>query len=312
MGTRLAPLLFAALIFVATDPAIADDGAASLAAGGIVFTHHIAVRMANEDLYVSPELVRVRFEFANDTPNDIETVVAFPLPDIDLADEYASMVGPDLPSSDPVNFMNFKARVDGRPIAFRTERHALIGERDVTGLIVPTGSQTDVLTIGLRVLSNTLSPAELARLNKAGLLDGKTGDYGPKWHVRTRFFWTQRFPAHRHIVIEHTYRPLSGTWNSADAVVADSKLDARFCIDSSVKDLVFKDAGAFETDYILKTAKTWNGPIGHFHMTLDKLKTLNSLSLCWDGDLHRTGLTTFEFSQDNFVPTRDIQMLVLQ
>jgi hypothetical protein len=311
VGTRFVRFLFVILI-IAADPAIADDGAASLAAGGIVFTNRIAVRMGNEDLYISPELVRVRFEFANDTPNDIETIVAFPLPDIDLADEYASMVGPNLPQNGPVNFMNFKATVDGRPIVFRTERRALIAERDVTSLVAPNGSQADVLTVGLGVLSNTLPPGELARLNHAGLLVGNTGNFGPKWHVRTRFFWSQRFPAHQRVVIEHSYKPVTGTWNSADAVVADSKLDARFCIGSGVKALVFKDSDALETDYILKTAKTWNGPIGHFHLTLDKLKALNSLSLCWDGELHRTSLTTFEFTQDNFVPTRDIQMLVLQ
>ena len=53
MGTRLAQLFFAFLIFIAANPAFADDGAASLAAGGIVFTNRIAVRMSNEDLYIN-------------------------------------------------------------------------------------------------------------------------------------------------------------------------------------------------------------------------------------------------------------------
>jgi hypothetical protein len=67
-----------------------------------------------------------------------------------------------------------------------------------------------------------------------------------------------------------------------------------------------------ETAYILKTANNWNGPIGRFHLTLDKLKPENVLSLCWDGELKKTGPTTFESTLTNFAPTRDIHMLVLE
>jgi Domain of unknown function (DUF4424) len=66
------------------------------------------------------------------------------------------------------------------------------------------------------------------------------------------------------------------------------------------------------TDYVLKTAKTWNGPIGRFHLTVDKLKPSNILSMCWDGPLKKTGPTTFEFSAENFAPTRDIHTLVIE
>jgi hypothetical protein len=69
---------------------------------------------------------------------------------------------------------------------------------------------------------------------------------------------------------------------------------------------------AYETDYILKTANNWNGPIGRFRLVLDKLKPDNTLSLCWDGELKKTGPTTFEAVRTNFAPTRDIHLLVLE
>ena len=68
----------------------------------------------------------------------------------------------------------------------------------------------------------------------------------------------------------------------------------------------------YETSYILSTAGNWQGPIGKFHLTLDKLKPDNILSLCWDGELKKTGPTTFEFAADNFAPKRDIALIVME
>src|SRR5579862_8665628 len=128
-------LVLASLALLIAQASQADDGNASLAAGGIVFVKSSAIRMANEDLYVSPALVRVRFEFANDSAKDIETTVAFPLPDIDLYDIWASEVAPSLPRRDPVNFVGFKVSVDGKPVAFETEQRAFVGSMDATEVI---------------------------------------------------------------------------------------------------------------------------------------------------------------------------------
>ena len=59
------------------------------------------------------------------------------------------------------------------------------------------------------------------------------------------------------------------------------------------------------------TGNNWKGPIGRFHLTIDKLKADNILSMCWDGDLRKTGATTFEAERTNFAPPRDIKLLVL-
>ena len=56
---------------------------AALGTGGLEFKKNTAVRMAAEDLYISPIKVRVRYEFVNKTDKDVEILVAFPLPDID-------------------------------------------------------------------------------------------------------------------------------------------------------------------------------------------------------------------------------------
>src|SRR5512146_1053495 len=88
-------------------PASGDDSSAALKAGSIVFTRNTPVRMAAEDLYVSPSAVRIRFEFANPTTKDVDTIVAFPLPDISTSDFWGSPIG--TVTDDPRNFVGFKA-----------------------------------------------------------------------------------------------------------------------------------------------------------------------------------------------------------
>jgi hypothetical protein len=284
--------------------------------------------MKTEDLYVSPKAVRIRFEFANDTGKDVDTIVAFPLPDIDLAEFWGSALGSV--TEDPVNFVGFKAVVDGKPVAFKLEQRAFVKDKDVTEVIVAAGLQVNLAAGGGYRKLDKLSADKKKRLIAAGVADGDANDFVPQWTVRTKFYWTQRFPAHKSVVIEHSYQPVTG-----QAFAVPSEFDGsmenpyakQFCMDAAtlarVKAMMKAAKGSpnglgpgmlnvYQTDYILKTANNWNGPIGKFHLTLDKLKPGNALSLCWDGDLKKTGPATFEATLANFAPARDIHMLVLE
>jgi hypothetical protein len=319
----------AGALLIAAAPAFADDSSAALGAGGIVFTKNTPVRMAAEELFVSPKAVRIRFEFVNDTAKNVDTIVAFPLPDIDTHEFVVSALGEVV--DDPVNFVGFKAVVDGKPVAFKVEQRAFVKGKDVTALIASTGLQINLVAgDGWRKL-DALSPDKHKRLIDGGILetDG-AGNYYPKWLVRTKFYWTQRFPAHKKVVIEHSYQPVTGQ-SFAVPTEFDGSMEnpfaKQFCMDAAtlarVKAMMKAHKGtpdglspgmliAYETDYILKTANNWNGPIGRFHLTLDKLKPDNALSLCWDGELKKTGPTTFEAARTNFAPARDIHLLVLE
>ncbi len=48
------------------------------------------------------------------------------------------------------------------------------------------------------------------------------------------------------------------------------------------------------------------------HLTVDKLKPDNILSMCWSGSLKKTGPTTFESTLTNVQPASDIKIAVLQ
>ena len=313
-------------LLLATTGAIGDDSSAALAAGGIVFTKGTPVRMKAEDLYVSPKSMRIRFEFVNDSAKDVDTLVAFPLPDIDTSIYWGSPVG--TVTDDPVNFVGFKAAVDGRAVSFKVEQRAFVKDKDVTSLLRSMGLPVNpVAGDGYRRYEK-LPLAKRKLLLDARAAEGDADEFVPQWVVRTKFYWTQHFPAHKSVLVEHSYQPVTGQSFFGKSNLADKgSMDTRdFCIDAPTKAKIaaMSDArlkakadngeylNAYRTDYILSTASNWNGPIGRFHLTLDKIKPDNVLSLCWDGALKKTGPTTFEDMRANFAPTRDIHMLVLE
>ncbi len=321
--SKLSYALAMTAVLLAGGTALADDSAAVLGAGGIVFTSNTPVRMAAEDLYISPKAVRIHFVFANDTAKDVETVVAFPLPDIDTAQFSESGIGSVV--DDPVNFVGFKAVVGGKPVAFKVEQRAIVKGKDVTALLVAAGVPVNpIANRGYEKLAK-LSADAVKRLKAAGVVDGEPGDVLALWTVRTRFYWTQRFPAHGSVVIDHSYQPVTGGSFFDKEIMASGDDVRTYCIDAATRARIIAKSEAakkakpdnsgmlssFWTDYILRTANNWNGPIGKFHLTLDKLKPDNVLSLCWKGDLKKTGPTTFETTLGNFSPAQDIHLLVL-
>ncbi|HEY0105758.1 MAG TPA: DUF4424 family protein [Rhizomicrobium sp.] len=308
-------------------PAFADDSSAMLGAGGIVLTKNADIRMASEDLYLSPRAVRVRYAFVNDGPKDVDTVVAFPLPDIDNYEYSESPIGT---TADSVpNFVAFRLAIDGRPVAAQAEVRAIQNGRDVTAKVLAAGAPLLVAIGGGYDKMQKLSKASRAMLAKAGLVDADDPDLHPKWTTTTRFWWTMHFPASRTVTVDHSYQPVTGqTFFTAhglgdrDAYAAYAK---DYCVDPQTRDAIAAGLGAirkatgndgmlnqYTTQFVILTANNWKGPIGRFHLTIDKLKPSNVLSLCWAGDLKKTAPTRFESTLTDFAPKADIKILVLE
>ncbi|MBV8976978.1 MAG: DUF4424 family protein [Alphaproteobacteria bacterium] len=305
----------------------ADDSSAALGAGGLVLTRQGDIRMAAEDLYLSPTLVKVRYEFVNDGPKDVDTIVAFPLPDIDVRQFWFEPLGTTLDNTP--NFMGFALSVDGRKVAPALEERALLDGRDVTAEVTAAGLPINIAGSDLvKTLDALPAPARKALAAK-GLIESDAGrDIHPHWIARTRFWWHQVFPAGKTVIVEHRYQPVTGqSFFGLSELTGKEGAAARrdVCIDSATTDAIRAKLAkldpngangrylkAYRTDFVLTTANNWKGPIGHFRLTLDKLKPDNVLSLCWDGELKKTGATTFEAVRTDFAPARDIRLLVLQ
>ena len=325
-------IFFAASICAAAAvPAVADDSSAMLGAGGLQFTKAADIRMAREDLFISPNAVRIRYAFANDGASDVDTLVAFPLPDIDTYEFAESPIG--TMGKDPVNFVDFKVVVDGSAVPVQVEQRAFVGNRDVTQTVKAAGLPVNMLASGGYDALDKLPAAKKKALEQAGLAEngGAPDQEFPKWTVRTKFFWTQHFPAGKTIIVEHSYHPVTGQAFFSDYEL-DKKGDAQganwqgtYCMDSTTLTAIRQKIAARKaanpdnallnissTDFILKTANNWKGGIGVLHLTVDKLKPDNILSMCWNGELKKTGPTVFESTLTNVQPASDIKIAVLE
>ena len=322
--------LLAAIFCAAALPAYADDSSAALGMGGLEFTRAAAIRMAKEDLFISPKAVRIRYEFANDGGKDVDSIVAFPLPDIDTWEFYEEPIG--TVGDDPVNFVGFTATIDGKRVPVQVEQRAFLKDKDVTATIRSAGLPVNILLAGNIAKLDKLDPAKKRLLEKAGLVENEgSGQEHPRWTVRTKFYWMQHFPAGKTVTIAHSYTPVTGQTFFTEYDLAPKRdpdggrrWQKEYCMDgptlSTIAARIRQNSrpdqngmlNIYSTDFILKTANNWKGGIGELHLTIDKLKPSNILSLCWDGDLKKTGATTFESVLRNVQPVRDIRFVVLE
>jgi hypothetical protein len=320
--------LFGAALLFAT-AALANDTTASSGAGGLVLQRTDAIDMVSEDLFVSADAIRIRYVFRNRTPRDFDTIVAFPMPDRDLGEEYGGDVG--YPSG-------FRTRAAGRPISARLERKAVVKGKDYTALLaqlkVPIAP--DSINDATKAMDR-LAPAQKARLVTLGIAGDEEYDNTgqgmkhhliPLWTVKDNMWWRQRFPAGRDLVIEHNYVPgVGGSVESAIAfkqfrTTSDSRqMIARYCIDHDFLAAVDRLSRKDQTngpgmpdkwiDYILTTGANWSSPIGSFRLVVDKGKPGNLVSFCEAG-VKKISPTRYEVRHANWRPTRDLHVLIIE
>ena len=309
--------------------ALANDSVAVTAAGGLELRQSREIDMVSEDLYVSAREIRVRYVFRNRSRRPVRTIVAFPMPGIDLAEDDAM---------DRARPRDFSTRVDGRPVAMQVERRATLGPVDhsalLAGLRVPVQNSEDGEGPTVDQALAGLDPARRGRLESLGLIQGYNDTengrpvrrYNPRWTIRETWHWRQLFPVGRNIVVEHRYVP--GTGGTATTALGNPSLRSedfvrearrRYCIDAdflaSAERLIRPDSGYINVNeewisYILTTGGNWRAPIGDFRLVVDKGDPRNLVSFCGQG-IRRIGPTRFEMRRRNWRPTRDLDVLIL-
>jgi hypothetical protein len=326
--------------------AFADDGAASIAAGGLVSRRETRIVMAKEVLRISPDKVIVDYDFRNDTAEDVKTEVAFPVPPYTY--------GPDSPSISDASFSDFKLFVDGKSAPFQTEAKATLDGKDVTAILA--ADKIDIASFGhLRETDGSnpqihtpdverLPQAEQKHLAQLGIFDLEDG-WG-LWTAHLQYHWTQTFPAHSTVHIRHEYTPVEGfelmqletlqnvlnhkePTGDADTVKyerEDIQLVEGFCPDPSLLHSVIDraeagdpEAGQFAhphwVDFILTTANTWKQPIEDFTLIVDRGKAIfeNShavVSFCSprNAPVEKLDAAHFQVHVTNFVPKDELHI----
>lgn len=329
MKTRA--LLAAAAILAITGTAIANDSTAEMTAGGLVLKNSRNIDMLDEDLFVSAAEIRVNYVFRNQGRADESVIVAFPMPDRDLANENEGEVS---------HVHDFVTTVEGRRVETQVERKAMLAGRDVSAVLarynvpmVPRivdgwdwERQGDPPADPTREAIRRLSPADRAALKTAGLIDYEDGENGYLnllWTVKETYYWTQTFPAGRELRISHRYKP--GTGSSAGVALgypeyrnsADGRASIReYCADRAFLAGVDRMHSGNRTaqqqtvGYILRTGGNWRSPIRNFRLVVDKGDPRHIVSFCGT-NLRRISPTQFEMRRTNWRPDRDLRVLIV-
>ncbi|MGB3502231.1 MAG: DUF4424 domain-containing protein [Mesorhizobium sp.] len=325
--------LFVAFSLFMAWPAAANDTTAELETGGLVFTRTDAIEMESEDLFISRDEVRVAYKFRNVSDEDVETIVAFPMPDIDPAPE-TNLSIPDM-SSD--NFLDFKVTIDGKDMQPALDQRAFAVEVDVTDELrrnaIPLFPYDDSIDRLVSAKPEDLRKDWLSRgiiaVQSYDIGDGKgmVDHYAPGWKLKSTYWWRMTFPTDRVVDVRHTYKPsVGGTVGLnfvEDGKVGGDQIDyyrTTYCVDEAFERAVQKAVSAAGEDttpyyeswisYVLTTGGNWRSSIGKFKLTIDKGAPENLVSFCGEG-VTKTGATTFEMTAEDFYPEDDLYILLL-
>jgi hypothetical protein len=267
--------------------------------------------------------VRVVYRFQNMSARDISTLVAFPLPVMEIGEggNYA------LQGKDPINVMDFQVTVNGQRVEPSVEVKATRFGVDVTDVLKRHGvplTMRDGDNLNQRLDS---LPAEARReLERYGVIDwNSTGAANNKpsanvhWDTRIIFYWFQTFPAGRTIEVTHRYRPVPRQFFFSNHDLASAEKQKAYCIDPafarSARSLIQQSSQAtlsgYELKYVLTTARNWMGPIQNFRLTVEKSSPDALVSLCATG-IKRASPMSYVLALENYSPAEDMKVLFVE
>jgi hypothetical protein len=331
-------LVFAALALAAASlPAFANDTTAQLGTGGLEFITSQDVSMDSEDLTVGPKQVKVVYQFTNHGKDDQKVLVAFPLPDITGDGDF--MVA--IPREDPNDLFGFTTNFDGKPLESTLHQYAFAVGVDQTELLTSLG--VPLAPFGQETIEaiNKLTDEDHQKLEHLGMVipmtydagNGEQTDWTPIWTLKSTYTWEADFPAGKTVEVAHSYLPSVGgtvatTFLQPPYEASDEdrpkEYRVKYCTDDNLiktltkslkdpKDLYSAPYVETWISYIWSTGANWSGPIGKFHLTIDKGDAKNLVSFCWNGDVKKTGPTTFEMEATDWYPpyNHELEVLIL-
>jgi hypothetical protein len=314
-------------------PARANDTSAELATGGLLFVQNDNIEMRSEDLSISTKRIDVRYRFFNKSKSAVTVLVAFPMPEVRIEEQDANIV---VPTEDPVNLLGFATTVNGKPVQTQVEQHVFAAGIDRTQLLkslgIPLAPHLQATNDALDRLPqdkwDDLIRIGLAEIEEFDAGKGMQKHLSARWGLFTTYYWEQTFAANAETVVEHHYQPSVG--GSAQTSLGDpnaakepyyAAYPRKYCIDSDFMAALDRARKAAKSefgapfseqriDYVLRTGANWSGPIGTFHLTVDKGKPSSMVSFCGQ-NVKKTGDTKFEMTKTNFTPEGDLAILIL-
>ena len=307
-------------------PALANDSTAELKTGGLVLLKSSKIEMQSEDLFISSKEIRAQYVFINTSPTDLATVVAFPMPGIAMSGRGEDIV---IPNENSNNFLDFSTSVNGRPVSARAELRAYQDDREVTSRLAAAGVGLTPNRQKTEIALDRLPASRKSELRMENLVTGDSGEMIPNWSLATTYHFKVVFPAGKATSIEHRYRPSVGESNVTSLGDATLRSEswikekmAKYCIDDATMEAIKNAKKPFPMEYgspfteerlsyVLHTGANWAGPIGKFHLVIDKGAPDNLISWCGFG-AEGNAPSPVEIRKTDFTPTQDIDILIFK
>ena len=314
--------------------AFANDTSAVLTTGGLQFVVNERVVMESEELFISRDEIRVVYRFRNETSEDQNVLVAFPMPDL-VPNFYSPTAFPTGPDD---NLFGFETTVNGVPVDAELHEYGFAFGVDRTKLIKQLGLPVVSFTDAASDAVDGLDEDDKEKLLHLGMVsvdefdagNGWEKKYLPAWTYRAAYTWEADFPASQTVTVEHRYKPsvggttgvsfLSEPYEGYDPA---SEYKTKYCTDDAFVAAVRRTlpnpeepwgAPFFESwiSYVLTTGGNWGGAaIERFRLVVDKGSPDNLVSFCGE-DVKKIGPTTFEMIITDFWPERDLEILILE
>jgi len=323
--------LLALLASLAASPALANDTTAELKTGGLAFTRSDEIEMVEENFYISPKQVKVDYVFHNAGDKQIDTYVAFPMPDIQGYPE----ANIDAGDTSKDNFLGFTVTQDGEDIKPELQQRVFVANIDMTEVVKAAGIPLNPMNYDLRPAIGKLPQATIDDWVERGLIVasiytdsvGEQKEYAPLWILKSTYYWKTSFPPGKDIKVSHTYRPSVGGTVATTYLEDNQPTGPRFeeykkkyCIDDAFVKLAKQSNDDMMAgrpylvenwiSYILTTGGNWYGSIKKFTLIVDKGEEDNFVSFCGE-NVKKTGPTTFEMTKTDFYPDRELDILLL-
>ncbi|ENN89037.1 hypothetical protein RHSP_02106 [Rhizobium freirei PRF 81] len=323
---------YTALLAMLAAPALANDTMAELRTGGLAYVRSGDISMAQEKLFISPAEVRVDYVFENTSDKEVESIVAFPMPDI-KGDVDSTVDAGDVEAD---NFLGFTVTQDGKAITPTLQQSVTVAGVDMTDELKAHGVPLLPLSSAAMDAAARLPADVLEDWTARGLItddeydnDGQGMKHHPTpmWTLHTTYWWRTKFPAKAKIAVQHRYKPsVGGTVAitfAGEEEYQTQQLQAyrgRYCLDEAFLKTATKLAAAADKggrtyteswiSYVLTTGANWSGPIKHFELTVDKGSPDNYISFCGK-DVKKIGPSSFQMTAQDFYPERDLDILIL-
>ncbi|WP_404947009.1 DUF4424 domain-containing protein [Rhizobium terrae] len=313
---------------LAASNVLANDTTAELTTGGLIYVQTSDVAMEEEELYISREEVLVDYVFRNTGDKDVESIIAFPMPDIVGGSQSDIAMG----DAESDNFLGFsvvqdsrqiKPELQQRVIAVGIDRTEEFSKRNIPLLPYSEKTREALKSLPADVKADWIAKG-LVYIDRYDAGKGWQEDITPAWTLRSAYWWKTKFPAGKPVRVSHRYKP------SVGGTVAMTFVDQgkpgpnhkdyveRYCIDQPFMKTAAKlEAAAGKSgpnyteqwvSYILTTGANWGGSIGKFKLTIDKGREQDYVSFCGTG-IKKIGPTTFEMSATDFSPEKDLHVL---